>query len=55
MAGYANSKSKTVSSINGYRADGSVNGYSTGVYGTWNANNVDKTGAYLGTGTVQLV
>ncbi|HDF5691375.1 autotransporter outer membrane beta-barrel domain-containing protein [Klebsiella variicola] len=49
MAGYANSKSKTVSSINGYRADGSVNGYSTGVYGTWNANNVDKTGAYLGT------
>ncbi|MGE6004866.1 autotransporter outer membrane beta-barrel domain-containing protein [Klebsiella variicola] len=49
MAGYANSKSKTVSSINGYRADGSVNGYSTGVYGTWNANNVDKTGAYVGT------
>ena len=49
MAGYANSKSKTVSSINGYRADGSVNGYSTGVYGTWNANNVDKTGAYIGT------
>ncbi len=49
MAGYANSKSKTVSNANGYRADGSVNGYSTGVYGTWYANNADKIGAYVGT------
>ncbi|WP_404680448.1 autotransporter outer membrane beta-barrel domain-containing protein [Raoultella terrigena] len=49
MAGYANSKSNTISNANGYRADGSINGYSTGVYGTWYANKADKTGAYVGT------
>lgn len=49
MAGYAHSSSRTVSNANKYRANGSVNGYSTGVYGTWYANAADKTGVYAGT------
>ncbi|MCS3434275.1 autotransporter outer membrane beta-barrel domain-containing protein [Klebsiella sp. BIGb0407] len=49
MVGYANSKNKTTSSVNGYHANGSVIGYSTGVYGTWYASNMDKIGAYVGT------
>lgn len=49
MAGYANSKSKTVSNANGYRANGSVNGYSMGIYGAWYENIADKTGGYVGT------
>nr|ULG19973.1 type V secretion protein A [Yersinia frederiksenii] len=47
MAGYGNSKSKTESRVSGYNARASVDGYSTGVYGTWYANSADKTGLYV--------
>ncbi|PVZ82445.1 hypothetical protein C9426_29665 [Serratia sp. S1B] len=47
MAGYANSKSRTESRVTGYTARASVNGYSTGVYGTWYANEADKSGLYV--------
>lgn len=47
MAGYANSHSSTDASLSGYRSKGSVNGYSTGVYGTWYANDTNKNGLYL--------
>ncbi|HHH2234991.1 TPA: autotransporter outer membrane beta-barrel domain-containing protein [Yersinia enterocolitica] len=47
MAGYGNSKSKTESRLSGYSARASVDGYSTGVYGTWYANDTDKSGWYV--------
>lgn len=47
MAGYGNDKSSTRSSRSGYRSAGKVNGYTTGVYGTWYANEEDKTGLYV--------
>lgn len=47
MGGYANQKSNTRSSHSGYRADGSVNGYSVGMYGTWLEDNLEKTGGYV--------
>ncbi|PSH17928.1 type V secretion protein A [Yersinia pseudotuberculosis] len=49
MAGYANSSSNTVSQITGYNAKGSIDGYSMGVYGTWYANETNKTGLYVDT------
>ncbi|EEP96927.1 Type V secretory pathway, adhesin AidA [Yersinia aldovae ATCC 35236] len=47
MAGYGNSKSRTDSRISGYSARSSVDGYSLGLYGTWYANEADKSGLYL--------
>ncbi|WP_145544180.1 autotransporter outer membrane beta-barrel domain-containing protein, partial [Yersinia frederiksenii] len=47
MAGYGNSKSTSESRLSGYSARASVDGYSTGVYGTWYANSADKTGLYV--------
>ncbi|MGO2156963.1 MAG: autotransporter outer membrane beta-barrel domain-containing protein [Serratia proteamaculans] len=47
MTGYANSHNRTHSSVTGYDSKGSVNGYSTGVYGTWFANDADKSGLYV--------
>lgn len=47
MTGYANSHSNTHSSVTGYDSKGSVNGYSVGVYGTWFANEEDKSGLYV--------
>ncbi|MEO3989628.1 autotransporter outer membrane beta-barrel domain-containing protein [Pseudocitrobacter cyperus] len=47
MAGYGNSKSNTQSNVTGYRSRGQVTGYSVGLYGTWYANEADKTGTYL--------
>ncbi|MFC0226303.1 autotransporter outer membrane beta-barrel domain-containing protein [Serratia aquatilis] len=47
MAGYANSKSRTESGSTNYSARASVDGYSTGVYGTWYANEADKSGLYV--------
>ena len=47
MAGYANQKSKTHNTHNGYASRGHVNGYSAGLYATWYANEADKTGTYL--------
>lgn len=47
MAGYANASSHTRSSRTGYRSEGNVNGYSSGLYATWYANDVTREGAYL--------
>lgn len=47
MAGYGNSKSTTVSQLSGYNAKGTTDGYSLGVYGTWYANEADKSGLYV--------
>ena len=47
MAGYANSKSRSHSSLSGYSSRGEISGYSAGLYGTWYANDADKTGAYV--------
>ncbi|MDN0105485.1 autotransporter outer membrane beta-barrel domain-containing protein [Yersinia rochesterensis] len=46
MAGYGNSKSNTRSQ-SGYHSDGSVDGYTAGVYSTWYANDEDKSGLYV--------
>lgn len=47
MGGYGNNQSNTRSSVTGYSSKGQVNGYSVGLYGTWYANDADKTGLYL--------
>nr|WP_253271863.1 autotransporter outer membrane beta-barrel domain-containing protein [Yersinia mollaretii] len=47
MTGYGNSKNTTVSQVSGYNAKGTTDGYSTGVYGTWYANDADKSGLYV--------
>ncbi|EGT4252471.1 autotransporter outer membrane beta-barrel domain-containing protein [Citrobacter amalonaticus] len=47
MAGYANSKSRSHSSLTGYTSRGEISGYSAGLYGTWYANDTNKTGAYV--------
>lgn len=49
MAGYANSQSRTQSSLTGYHSRGQVTGYSVGLYGTWYANDADKSGTYVDT------
>ncbi|KNC94184.1 autotransporter outer membrane beta-barrel domain-containing protein [Trabulsiella odontotermitis] len=49
MAGYANSSNRTKSKLNGYASRGEVSGYSIGLYGTWYANEADKTGTYVDT------
>ncbi|NEG81057.1 autotransporter outer membrane beta-barrel domain-containing protein [Pantoea agglomerans] len=47
MAGYGHNSSNTRSSSTGYSSDGSVNGYSAGLYATWYANDETHQGAYL--------
>ncbi|MCE5165576.1 autotransporter outer membrane beta-barrel domain-containing protein [Plesiomonas sp. PI-19] len=47
MAGYGNVSSHTRSSRTGYRAEGNIHGYSTGLYATWYANDETREGAYL--------
>lgn len=47
MAGYGNSQSRSASSLTGYHSRGEVNGYSVGLYGTWYANEADKSGTYV--------
>ncbi|MBN6045352.1 autotransporter outer membrane beta-barrel domain-containing protein [Citrobacter sp. ku-bf4] len=47
MTGYANSQSNTRSSLSHYRADGTVSGYSAGLYATWYADNPAKEGTWL--------
>jgi autotransporter family porin len=49
MGGYANQHSNTRNSYNRYSADGSVDGYSVGLYGTWFQDSAEKTGAYVDT------
>lgn len=47
MGGYASQHSNTRNHHTGYSADGSVHGYSAGIYGTWFENNDEKTGGYV--------
>lgn len=47
MGGYGNNQSNTRSGVTGYSAKGQVNGYSVGLYGTWYANDANKTGLYI--------
>ncbi|EPM0024090.1 autotransporter outer membrane beta-barrel domain-containing protein [Citrobacter farmeri] len=47
MAGYATSSSHTHSNLTGYSSRGQIHGYSAGIYGTWHANDIDKTGAWV--------
>ncbi|GKX52273.1 autotransporter outer membrane beta-barrel domain-containing protein [Budvicia aquatica] len=47
MAGYGSSNSKTQSKVTDYASKGKVDGYSVGIYGTWYANEADKTGVYV--------
>ena len=49
MAGYGNSNNKSRSSATGYTARGSVKGYTSGLYGTWFADENEKTGLYVDT------
>lgn len=49
MTGYGNDHNSTDSVRTGYRSKGSVNGYSTGLYATWFANDETHNGAYLDT------
>ena len=47
MAGYGNDDSNSRSHVTGYRADGSVSGYSAGLYATWYQNDETRQGLYL--------
>lgn len=47
MGGYGNNQSNTRSSVTGYSSKGQISGYSVGLYGTWYANDADKTGLYV--------
>ncbi|ECS1307898.1 autotransporter outer membrane beta-barrel domain-containing protein, partial [Salmonella enterica] len=47
MAGYGNQKTRTRSSITKYQAKGAVDGYSAGIYGIWQQNEVSDDGAYM--------
>lgn len=47
MVGYGNDRSKTISRVSDRDSRGQVTGYSAGLYGTWYANQADKTGAYV--------
>ncbi|MFV0547702.1 MAG: autotransporter outer membrane beta-barrel domain-containing protein [Limnobaculum xujianqingii] len=47
MAGYGNNQSNTKSHVINRESRGKVDGYSAGLYGTWYANQADKTGAYI--------
>ncbi|WP_312284314.1 autotransporter-associated beta strand repeat-containing protein [Yokenella regensburgei] len=47
MAGYGRDSSNSRSNATGYRSDGSVNGYSTGLYATWYQNDETKQGMYV--------
>jgi len=47
MGGYASAQSNTHSNVTGYGSKGDIHGYSAGVYGGWQQDNVAKTGAYL--------
>lgn len=49
MAGYANQSSHAKNKRNGNRADGHINGYSVGIYGTWLQDNDTLEGAYVDT------
>lgn len=47
MTGYGNNQSSTHSNYSSYKSDATVEGYSVGIYGTWFANQQDKSGLYV--------
>jgi len=47
MGGYANQKSQTSSSVSGFTSRGQVNGYSSGIYGTWYQHERESDGLYV--------
>lgn len=47
MAGYGNAKSHSHSSRTGYRSEGSVDGYSAGIYATWYQDAASLDGLYV--------
>ncbi|WP_058758779.1 autotransporter outer membrane beta-barrel domain-containing protein [Pantoea dispersa] len=47
MAGYGNAQSKSRSAVSGYQSRGQVNGYSLGVYGSWQQNAAEQSGAFV--------
>ncbi|NIG13655.1 autotransporter outer membrane beta-barrel domain-containing protein [Pantoea sp. Cy-640] len=47
MAGYGNAQSKSRSAVSGYQSRGQVNGYSLGVYGSWQQNAAEQSGAFI--------
>lgn len=47
LAGYGYTRSNTRSDLSGYRAKGGVQGYTTGLYGSWHENGIDDTGLYV--------
>ncbi|HAS1742909.1 autotransporter outer membrane beta-barrel domain-containing protein [Enterobacter hormaechei] len=49
MGGYGNEKSSTTSSLSHYKSRGTVNGYSLGMYATWQQNEGEESGAYVDT------
>ena len=52
MAGYGTSRSRSASSLTGYRARGEVQGYGAGVYGSWQAAGAEERGLWAA-GTLQ--
>lgn len=49
MAGYGRVSGKTSNNLTGYQAKSHIDGYSIGIYGTYYANQEDKTGLYVDT------
>ncbi|EMF7251541.1 autotransporter outer membrane beta-barrel domain-containing protein [Salmonella enterica] len=49
QAGYGHARGNTRSGLTGYRARGTVSGYSTGLYGTWRQHRDGQSGAYIST------
>ncbi|EAB8479131.1 autotransporter outer membrane beta-barrel domain-containing protein [Salmonella enterica subsp. enterica serovar Java] len=49
QAGYGHARGNTRSGLTGYRARGTVSGYSTGLYGTWRQHRDGQSGAYVST------
>jgi len=47
LAGYGNSHSKTRSALSQANAKGDINGYTTGLYGTWFADGSSERGLYI--------
>lgn len=49
QAGYGHARGNTRSGLTGYRARGTMSGYSTGLYGTWRQHRDGQSGAYIST------
>ncbi|MDA8478978.1 autotransporter outer membrane beta-barrel domain-containing protein [Citrobacter sp. Awk 4] len=47
MAGYGHNSSNSRSNVTGYRSEGTVSGYSAGLYATWYQNDETRQGMYL--------